>query len=170
MVGENSESPCKNQKHVLEIEKGQTVDRILQKRKLCDTLSKQVAILQKLLEENQENSETSGHSDIFSELPSLHSLEGYSYMDYLMCDSFVDQQRPLIPKRLYLPFVMLATHLDANVDICMTGAPPYQVHLQLDQSYCLIDHIQMIKMLPERRTGKHPQQQPEPSKPEQSVT
>jgi len=79
-VGENINSPCKNQKHALEVcfpidrrkpyfaatlwnvpeslmagsdmnvcfwfimqmEKGQTVGRILQKRRLCDTLSKQV--------------------------------------------------------------------------------------------------------------------------------
>jgi len=74
----------------------------------------QVAILQKLVEENQEKSETSGdHSDIYTELPSLHSLEGYCDMDYLICDSFVDQQRPCTPKRLHLPFVMLATNPDA---------------------------------------------------------
>lgn len=145
---------------MLEMEKGQIVARILQKRRLCDTLSVQVAILQKLAEENREMSEKSGDfGDIYSELASLHSLEGYGDVDYLICDSFLNHQRPCTPKLLHLPFVILATHPDANVEICMTGDPPYEVHLQLDQSYCLMDHIQMIKMLPEGRTGKRRQQQ-----------
>lgn len=68
--------------------------------------------MEKLVEENQiqssnedamTKSETSAdHSDIYRDLSSLHSLEGFCDVEYLICEPG--------PKRLHLPFVMLATH------------------------------------------------------------
>ncbi|KAG0583946.1 hypothetical protein KC19_3G174000 [Ceratodon purpureus] len=196
--GENDrtrQTPCQSQKLELEIEKGQTLDRILQKRRLRDTLSMQVAILQNLLEQNQDQcrlypdvSENLSSADtvfpmprsmepgssssevdsmssethlsmstqdrnVCADLNSPQSSEEYCNVDDFICDYFVDEQRPCAAKRLHLPFVMLATTPETNVDISMTSGPSCQVHLELDRNYCLLDHIQVIKMLPERRVN-----------------
>lgn len=68
-----------------------------------------------LTNSEMESSKTSGEDrDIYTELSSLHSLEGFCDVEsYLICNSPVNQHRPYTAKRLHLPFVMLATNPDA---------------------------------------------------------
>ncbi|XP_024363724.1 uncharacterized protein [Physcomitrium patens] len=175
-------SPCKSRKILLETERRETFERILQKKRVCDTLSKQVAILQKLMEQNQSQcrlnqcasgsmgctevefpahlrmprslERASTNTEVASVRPGMEfskiilDRDIYAELNNLDCEYLVNQQRLCTSKLLHLPFVMLATNPDANLNIYMMGDPPHEVRLQLDRNYCLMDHIQMIKMLP----------------------